>query len=148
MPISDPADIEGTSLIDVFAIGGISVPVFAVDGMMEKESLLGENHSIPYQHIRVDSGLSDQGAAQTILHELLHVISDMYGLGLREAQVRVLEQVWTQLAQDSPRSLERLFSALRTVHVPPKVLTALATAASGVMDPQAPSGPPFDPTLN
>lgn len=52
----------------------------------------GVFHAFPSPRISVNSSLPVEVQRLTLLHELIHAISDMYGLGLSEAQVRAMEQ--------------------------------------------------------
>lgn len=51
----------------------------------------------------------DPTFSQTVLHEVLHAISDLYGLKLTEQKVLVLENALAQLITDNP-SFIRLLS--------------------------------------
>ena len=52
----------------------------------------GDFEAFPKPVIRVNIGVPTESQRMTLLHELLHAISELYGLGLRESQVRTIEQ--------------------------------------------------------
>lgn len=83
--------------ITTLKIGPIQVPVYE-DSELED---FGSFECDPEPTIRVSkrTGVSRD---MTILHEVLHAISDQYGLDLNESKVRVLEQTLTQLVADNP----------------------------------------------
>ena len=78
-------------------VGPTVVPVYKDETL---EGLFGCFENYPTQRILVKCQ-SQQQQDMTVLHELLHAVSDMYGLRLSESQVRVLEQVVTQLVADN-----------------------------------------------
>ena len=49
----------------------------------------------------------------TLLHEVLHVISDLYGLDLKESVVRVLEQGLGAWIQDNPAIVQDMINGIR-----------------------------------
>jgi hypothetical protein len=51
----------------------------------------GEFRYYPTPKIVVDELLEDPAAWMTLFHELLHAVSEMYGLELDEGQIRTLE---------------------------------------------------------
>ena len=52
--------------------------------------------------------------ATTIFHELLHAVSDLYGLGLKERQVRVLEQTIAAQFAQNPEWAKLYFDSILT----------------------------------
>ncbi len=52
----------------------------------------GDFNVFPTPVVRVNANLPFEVQRITLLHELLHAISDLYGLDLRESQVRAIEQ--------------------------------------------------------
>jgi len=52
----------------------------------------GTFNAWPSPVIRVATGIPVEAQRLTLLHEILHAISELYGLDLRESQVRALEQ--------------------------------------------------------
>jgi hypothetical protein len=52
----------------------------------------GEFHAFPSPRVIVNSSVPIEVQRLTLLHELLHAISELYGLGLTESQVRCMEQ--------------------------------------------------------
>lgn len=47
--------------------------------------------------------MEEPARGQTILHEVMHAVDDVYGLGLGESRVRVLEQSLWALMGDLAR---------------------------------------------
>lgn len=56
----------------------------------------------PTQRISLRKGLKGALKGQTLFHEALHAIDEMYGLKLGENRIRVLEQVLTDLWKRNP----------------------------------------------
>lgn len=52
----------------------------------------GSFNAFPIPVVRINAALPTEVQRLTLLHELLHAISDLYGLELRESQVRAIEQ--------------------------------------------------------
>ena len=65
-----------------------SVPVKRVE---LDEEVFGQFSFFPYPEIHINQGLKKEVEASTILHEVLEMISELYGLSLYESQIRVLE---------------------------------------------------------
>jgi hypothetical protein len=84
------------------AIGGVEIPVEEVSPHVLGEGVLGTYEGCPRQRIAIRKGLDPALRAQTLLHETLHAIDEMYGLGLGENRIRVLEQVLTGLWKHNP----------------------------------------------
>ena len=56
------------------------------------EGEFGDFNVFPTPVIRINAALPLEVQRLTMLHELIHAISDLYGLDLRESQVRAIEQ--------------------------------------------------------
>ena len=82
-------------------VGPIQVPVF-VDKDIEG---FGCFEYVPTPRIRI-APLDGIEREMTLLHEVLHVFSEHYGLRLSESSVRVLEQVITQFILDNSQIAE------------------------------------------
>ena len=52
----------------------------------------GEFKAFPSPRVMVNASLPIEVQRLTLLHELLHAVSDLYGLNLTETQVRCIEQ--------------------------------------------------------
>jgi len=63
--------------------------------------------------VRVQDGLSALEMSMTLIHEMLHAMSDLYHLRLSEQSVRALENSITQLIQTSPDLAECLVEAIK-----------------------------------
>ena len=93
-------------------IGAEPVKVIEADGEYMEGLVVGDNEmgfygysvSFPEYTSYVNSDLQDRAKASTILHELLHNVSEIYGLGLNEAKVRVLEQSLVQILRNKKLS--------------------------------------------
>ena len=55
------------------------------------EGDFGQFYFFPYPEIQVNTGLEEEVKTSTILHEVIEMISDIYGLNLEESQIRTLE---------------------------------------------------------
>jgi len=62
--------------------------------------------------ILLNQSLKGAARALTLLHEVLHAISDMYGLDLEESQVRVLEQALGSFVKDNPKEAMRIVNEI------------------------------------
>ena len=84
-------------LLGKLKVGPVVVPVLVdkdLDGY-------GCFDSLRSPRIRINQ-LTGLEREMTLLHELLHVFSEHYGLRLSESSVRVLEQIVTQFVLDNP----------------------------------------------
>ena len=88
-------------------LGTIQVPI----KLHERLELgdLGQFHGAPRPTIHL-AKQDSHVAGITIFHELLHCISDQYGVGLSERQVRVLEQTLTGAMRDNPEFFRGLIA--------------------------------------
>lgn len=66
------------------------------------EGVLGLWDPIPKPRILIQRGLEEEWRRQTLLHEILHGIDELYGAGLGERRIRLLETVLTSVVQDNP----------------------------------------------
>jgi len=74
----------------------------------------GESQLHPYYAIRVNETVTDpQHIAMTLLHEVLEVISEAYGLKLSECQIRILEQTLSAVVINNTLAANDWLSALR-----------------------------------
>lgn len=69
-------------------VGGLRI---AVERARMAQDEFGEFKYYPTPKIVVDELLDDPAAWMTLFHELLHAVSEMYGLELDEGQIRTLE---------------------------------------------------------
>lgn len=69
-------------------MGGIRI---GVERARMPQEEFGEFKYYPTPKIVVDELLDDPTAWMTLFHELLHAVSEMYGLELDEGQIRTLE---------------------------------------------------------
>lgn len=127
---NDPAYQEGIELLAVIRVGGTQIPFFTKKGLAEDSSddCTGLSVYYPYTHVLIDADLPPQLRAQTMFHELLHIISDSYGPSLREAQVRCLEQAFTQILQDNPATMRYIFDGMRDAFLPEPVKKCLVSS--------------------
>lgn len=82
----------------ILRIGAVDIPV----KMADLEDALGEYQSDPFPSISVQHDLQEPGRTLTLIHEILHAISDQYGLDLPENTVRRLETGLGQTLRDNP----------------------------------------------
>lgn len=85
----------------VLRIGPTLVPVLEASPQHLGQDVLGLWEGCPKARILLRDDLEDPMRRQTLLHEALHAIDEMYGLSLGESRIRVLEQVLTGLVQDN-----------------------------------------------
>ena len=64
--------------------------------------------------IVIRAGQSRVSTATTLLHEIVHAISDTLGGGLTEEQVRCVEQGLAMIIQNNPTVFEEISRDLRT----------------------------------
>lgn len=72
------------------------------------EGEFGQFFFYPYPEIQVSKKLNQEILTSTILHEVIEMISDIYGLNLEESQVRTLEVSLMSVFAQNPWFLERL----------------------------------------
>ena len=86
------------------AMGGSRVQVY-VERMDEGE--FGESKSYPFEWIKVTKGLPRAERAQTLLHEMIHIIDNRFGLSLSESKTRTLEQAFASLIRENPNKARK-----------------------------------------
>lgn len=79
-----------------------------MDPALEEEKSLGSWDPFPFGQILYAPDQPTTGWYSTILHELIHAISDSYGLNLSEAKTRVLEQALMSALRQNPRFFHAL----------------------------------------
>lgn len=72
------------------------------------EGDFGQFFFYPYPEIQVSKKLNQEILTSTILHEVIEMISDIYGLNLEESQVRTLEVSLMAVFFQNPWLVERL----------------------------------------
>ena len=85
------------------SIGPLQVPVLEVD--LAAEETWGEFWCLPVPQIRVNQDLPKDLKALTILHEVLECITEVYGLGLSESDIRTLEMSLAKIVRENPRGV-------------------------------------------
>ena len=95
-PQSDP-DVRRLGLV---RIGATEIEI--VESPHAGTDVFGLYVGYPKPQVMIVPGLTRQQRGQTILHELLHACDDIYGLGLSESKVRVLEQAIWCILTDMP----------------------------------------------
>ena len=78
-----------------------------------EDGTFGDSQVHPSAVIRVDDRLDPSSAAMTVIHELLHVISDTWRLDLSERQVCCLEQAIGMMMFQNPSLMPSLQNAIR-----------------------------------
>lgn len=85
--------------------GNYQIPVTISD---LPEGDFGEFSFFPYPEIKVNTGLKKEVETSTILHEVIEMISEVYGLSLEESQIRVLEVSLMGVFFQNPWIVDRL----------------------------------------
>ena len=68
--------------------------------------LYGQIHYLPEKFfLNVDA--SEEQKKSTLLHELIHALDEMYGIGLKEKQVEKLGNAFYMLQKDNPELFEK-----------------------------------------
>lgn len=124
---NDPAYQDGVTLLALIRVGGVQVPVYLKPAPIDSsdDTTVGMANYQPYTHIIIDNSIHPQLRAQTLFHELLHVISDSYGPSLKEAQVLCLEQGFTQILQDNPKEMAWVLNTMAKAFIPEPILDGL-----------------------
>ena len=84
-------------------IGAVVVPVYLEPG----DELHGWYSSMPEQSIHICQQ-EESSLYRTVLHEALHAVADLYGIGLSERDVQVLENVLSAFLRDNPALVEKI----------------------------------------
>lgn len=70
-----------------------------------KDVLYGQIQYLP-EKIFLHAGASEEQKKATLLHELIHGMDEMYGIGLKEKQVAKLGNALYSLVRDNPQLFE------------------------------------------
>lgn len=73
------------------------------------EGDFGEFYFFPYPCIHINHSLNEEVQTSTILHEVIEMVSDIYGLNLEESQVRTLEVSLMSVFFQNPWFVDRLY---------------------------------------
>ena len=68
--------------------------------------LYGQIHYLP-EKILLNVDASEEQKKSTLLHELIHALDEMYGIGLKEKQVEKLGNAFYMLQKDNPELFEK-----------------------------------------
>jgi hypothetical protein len=82
----------------ILRIGAIDIPV----EMADLDDCFGEYQTDPVPKIRIQHGLQEPVRTLTMIHEIMHAISDQFALDLPENAVRRLETGLGQAFRDNP----------------------------------------------
>jgi hypothetical protein len=82
-------------------IGGLIFDVKFTEHLTRDSSCLGQ-HCGNLQEIQIDSGLKQQMKESSFLHEVLHGIDFVYGVGLSHEAVKQLEGGLYAFIKDNP----------------------------------------------
>lgn len=89
-------------------IAGYQVKVETDKNILANESRLGEYSSFE-QRISLSEGLTEQQKNETLIHEILEAINDIYELGLdHDEQLCKLSVVIHQIVVDNPQLINAL----------------------------------------
>ncbi len=72
----------------------------------EAGDLYGQIHYLP-EKIFLNADASEEQKKATLLHELIHALDEMYGIGLKEKQVEKLGNALYMLQKDNPELFEK-----------------------------------------
>lgn len=93
-------------------IAGYQISVVEDDNILANESRIGE-YSQFEQKIKIAKGLTEQQKIETLIHETLEAINDIYELGLdHEEQLCVLSVVIHQIIVDNKRLINDFFACV------------------------------------
>ena len=67
----------------------------------EAGDLYGQIHYLP-EMILLNADAKEEQKKSTLLHELVHAMDEMYGIGLKEKQVEKLGNAFYMLQKDNP----------------------------------------------
>ena len=95
------------------SIGPLQEPVLDVD--LTAEEPWGEFWCLPVPQIRVNQDLPKDLKALTILHEVLECITEIYGLGLSESDIRTLEMSLAKIVRENPEEFREWLRMLGVV---------------------------------
>jgi len=73
-----------------------------------EEGEFGQFYFFPYPEIQVNTSLEEEVKTSTILHEVIEMVSSIYGLNLEESQVRTLEVSLMAVFFQNPWFVDRL----------------------------------------
>ena len=91
----------------VVRVAGLDIPLAFVTGL-ESFGMFEDDPA----RISIRSGLPSPVAASTVLHEVLHAVSDAYGLRMTEAGIRSVEAGLVSAARHDPEGMRRWVEAL------------------------------------
>lgn len=95
-------------------IGGFQIQIVEDETILPNESRIGE-YSPFEQKIKLAKGMTNQQQTETLIHEILEVINDIYELNLdHDEQLCKLSVVLHQIISDN----ETLISALHSYDLP------------------------------
>ncbi|AGR18808.1 hypothetical protein Y289_11655 [Listeria monocytogenes] len=91
-------------------IAGYTVSIFESPNLIPNESRIGE-YSPFEQSINIATGLTGQQRVETIIHEVLEAINDIYELGLEhDTQLCKLSVAIHQILTDNEELINALYS--------------------------------------
>lgn len=92
---------------DTIKIGAHIVRIIIAEEVFDKDRVPCAGMSYPYiNEIQIaqqyaKKELPESAIADTLLHETLHIVSEIYGIGLREAQVMAIAGALLQVIRDN-----------------------------------------------
>jgi len=98
-------------LPDKIRFNALTVQVCAVERLGEDVFGLSSVHPSPT--VSIDQSLDEKSKAMTLIHELLHVVSESYSLELSESQVCTLEQAITMILFQNPGLAKTIQDAIQ-----------------------------------
>ena len=88
-------------------VGGVDIPIINTE--MDD---FGQYVSSSGYEIRLSDSISGSLRDMTLIHEVIHAVSDHYGLEFSEKTVRVLETAVVQIIRDNPVMMSSIIASL------------------------------------
>lgn len=105
-----PEKKKGNIMIEKIKIGGYSISIGHDDTIIANYGHVGEYSPIG-QKISIATGLSKQHQQETLIHEVLEAINDIYELGLEhDEQLCKLSVILHQIVNDNKNLINVLLS--------------------------------------
>ena len=86
---------------DKIKIGARDIRVREIDHLSDDADRWGD-YNPRTGTIRIEADIPDDMKNEMVLHEIVHVISDIYGVRLKEKQICVIGAVLYQILKDNP----------------------------------------------
>jgi hypothetical protein len=91
----------------VVRVAGLDIPLVFIAGLESFGMFEGDPAKIS-----IRCGMPSPVAASTVLHEVMHAVSDAYGLRLSEGCIRTIEAGLVSVARHNPEGMRQWVDAL------------------------------------